>query len=332
MSGTLLAGDVGGTKTSLGLFHPDYPRPTPIVMKRYATAAFDSLESVVARFLRETPSSAPVTAACFGVAGPVRNGVSQLTNVPWVVDARLLGVQVGIKTVGLLNDLEAMVTAVPTLRPAELSVVRTGSPEEMGNLALIAPGTGLGEAGLRRVDGRLVPAPSEGGHTDFAARTPRELELVAWLLTRTDRVALEDVVSGPGLLTLFQFTHQVTRCGASQDAEMSSPSPATITSNALDDGCPACLDALDLFVSALGAAAGNLALRTLSTAGVFVGGGIAPHLGPALHTGGFTDAFVNKGPMRSLLDPIPVWVVLHEETALLGAAIAANTLAHDSRA
>ena len=332
MSRTLLAGDVGGTKTSLGLFYPDHPRPTPIITKRYTTAAFDDLESVVVRFLSETQGIAPVTAACFGVAGPVRNGVSQLTNVPWTVDAKLLSVRAGIKTVGLLNDLEAMVAAIPTLQPTELSVIRTGSADEAGNYALIAPGTGLGEAGLRRADGRLIPTPSEGGHADFAARTPRELELVAWLSTRVDRVALEDVVSGPGLLTLFRFTHQAAECVASQEIEMSSPSPSTITGNALNGICPACLDTLDLFVSALGAAAGNLALRTLATAGVFVGGGIVPQLGDVLQAGRFTDAFVNKGPMRSLLEAIPVWVVLHEETALLGAAIAADTLARDSRA
>ena len=177
MPRTILAGDVGGTKTWLGLFTTDGARPTAVETVWCPTRRFDGLAALVGRFLDQTGTGEPPAAACFGVAGPVRNGVSQLTNVPWLVDAREIGDRFGIASVGLLNDLEAMARAVPLLLPHELSVIQSGTPAEGGNAALIAPGTGLGEAGLHRVGDRWVPAPSEGGHTDFAARTPREHDL-----------------------------------------------------------------------------------------------------------------------------------------------------------
>ena len=326
MSRMILAGDVGGTKTWLGLFTLDGPRPSLLETRHYPTLEFDALTPMVARFLDRTGATGQVAAACFGVAGPVRANVSMLTNVPWEVDGAEIGSRLGIATVRLLNDLEAMACAVPLLAAQELAVIQPGAPLAGGNAALIAPGTGLGEAGLLAVGDRLVPVPSEGGHTDFAARTPRELELVAVLSARRERVALEDVVSGPGLVNLHTFTHRSTRCVSCSLADEPDRQPAAITAAALDGGCGACVEALDLFVSALGAAAGNLALRTFATAGLYLGGGIAPQILPALRTGRFLEARVDKGPMRPLLEQVPVSVILEQRAALVGAAVAARDL------
>lgn len=326
MSRLILAGDVGGTKTWLGLFTLDGPRPSLLETRHYPTLEFDALTPMVARFLDRTGATGQVAAACFGVAGPVRANVSMLTNVPWEVDGAEIGSRLGIATVRLLNDLEAMACAVPLLAAQELAVIQPGAPVAGGNAALIAPGTGLGEAGLLAVGDRLVPVPSEGGHTDFAARTPRELELVAVLSARRERVALEDVVSGPGLVNLHTFTHRSTRCVSCSLPDEPDRQPAAITAAALDGGCGACVEALDLFVSALGAAAGNLALRTLATAGLYLGGGIAPQILPALRTGRFLEALVDKGPMRPLLEQVPVSVILEQRAALVGAAVAARDL------
>ena len=326
MSRLILAGDVGGTKTWLGLFTLDGPRPSLLETRHYPTLEFDALTPMVARFLDRTGATGQVAAACFGVAGPVRANVSILTNVPWEVDGAEIGSRLGIATVRLLNDLEAMACAVPLLAAQELAVIQPGAPVAGGNAALIAPGTGLGEAGLLAVGDRLVPVPSEGGHTDFAARTPRELELVAVLSARRERVALEDVVSGPGLVNLHTFTHRSTRCVSCSLPDEPDRQPAAITAAALDGGCGACVEAFDLFVSALGAAAGNLALRTYATAGLYLGGGIAPQILPALRTGRFLEALVDKGPMRPLLEQVPVSVILEQRAALVGAAVAARDL------
>ena len=326
MSRLILAGDVGGTKTWLGLFTCEGPRPAPRETRCYPTREFDALTPMVARFLDKTGAAGQIAAACFGVAGPVLANVSQLTNVPWVVDAVEIGSRLGFVSTRLLNDLEAMAHVIPLLAEHELAVIEAATPAAGGNAALIAPGTGLGETGLHAIGDRLIPVPSEGGHTDFAARTPRELELVAMLSARQGRVALEDVVSGPGLVNLHMFTHRSTQCTKGSLSDQADEGPAAITAAALDGECAACVAALDLFVSALGAAAGNLALRTLATAGLYIGGGIAPRILPALRTGRFIEAFVDKGPMRPLLEQVPVSVILEPRAALIGAAIGASDL------
>ena len=322
----ILAGDVGATKTWLGLFSLDGPRLTPLATRRYPTLEFDALATIVARFLDQTGAPAQVAAACFGVAGPVQNNASTLTHVPWVVYGSDLGARFKLRFVWLLNDLVAMAHAIPVLTESELARLQTGVPPTDGSAALIAPGTALGEACLHRVDGRLVPAPSEGGHTDFAARTPRELELARILIARNGRVALEDVVSGLGLINLFSLTHHSRKCEARlrSDGPLDAELPAKISRAALAGACGACVETLGLFASALGAAAGNLALRSLATAGVYVGGGIAPHILPILQSGPFLDAFRDKGSMRPLLERMPVSVILRPDAALLGAAVYAR--------
>jgi glucokinase len=216
-----------------------------------------------------------------------------------------------------------MAYAVPALRSAELHVLQDGIAAAGGNMALIAAGTGLGEAFLHFVDGRLIPSPCEGGHADFAARTERDITVLRALILRYKRASVEHVVSGPGLVNVFRAIHGGGPCGAGIDEE-SRGAPAAITSAALDGRCRACVETLATFLEAYGAEAGNLALRTVATAGLFVGGGIAPQILPALADGTFMDAFRDKAPLDDLMTRIPVKVILHAEAGLLGAAVYAQ--------
>jgi glucokinase len=325
----LLAADMGGTKTLVGLFRSAEDRPHPAVVREYATLDFDSLDEIVAAFLDET-GEARVEAACIGVAGQVSGLMARLTNVPWLADAAPVAQRLGDCSIELLNDLEAMAYAIPVLREEELAVLQEGIAVPGGNAALIAAGTGLGEALLHNVDGRFVPAASEGGHADFAARTPRELALVQELALIHGRVDIERVVSGRGLVNLFRFTHGTqdlrTACRVIGPDVDSVDIPAAVTVMALAGRCEECVEALDMFVEAYGAEAGNLALRSMATAGVYIGGGIAPKILPALTTGSFMEAFVGKEPMVDWLRTLPVAVILNPGAGLLGAAVRAGEI------
>jgi len=325
----LLAADIGGTKSLLGLYRPGGDRPHPQVIREYATLDFDGLDDLVQTFFNET-GTRQVDAICIGVAGPVTGLSARLTNVPWIADTSALGDMAGDCPVYLLNDLEAMAYAVPVLEPDELAVLQEGVAVSTGNAALIAAGTGLGEALLHNVNGRFLPSASEGGHADFAARTPRELAFVRDLAKMHGRVDNERVISGPGLINLFRFTHG---CAETKDccrvvghdvdhAEL----PAAISTSAIERRCEQCIEALDMFVDAYGAEAGNLALRSIATAGVYVGGGIAPKILPALESGTFLDAFRDKEPMVDLLRTLPVSVILNPAAGLVGAAVRAASL------
>jgi glucokinase len=204
----LLAGDIGGTKTLLGVFAPAPERPAAIEIGEFVTCDYDGLEPMVREFLR-AQSLAPtrIDAACFGVAGAVTEQVARLTNVPWVVDASFIRETLGFRRVRVINDLVALAYGVSVLEGDELATLQHGIPLPGGNAAVIAAGTGLGEALLHNVDGRFVPAASEGGHADFAARTPREMDMVMELTRVFGRVGVEHVVSGPGLVNIYQFTH-----------------------------------------------------------------------------------------------------------------------------
>jgi glucokinase len=322
IEGMLLAGDIGGTKALLGLFSPAEPRPAVVKVAAFATLEHDSLLDIIARFL-ERPEHAAIEAACFGVAGPVNEQRATLTNVPWAVSASDIASASGIPSVTLLNDLQAMAYAVPVLERDELTVLQPGRAVAGGNAALIAAGTGLGEALLHWVDGRFVPSPSEGGHADFSARTPAEVGLMQMLTSRYGRAEWEHVLSGPGLVNIHRFTHPH---GCAVGDLLADPvhAPAIISRAALDHRCPQCVEALAMFVAAYGAEAGNLALRCVSTAGLYIGGGIAPKILPALQGPAFLDAFRSKSPLTALLDTIPVAVVGNEQVALLGAAVYAN--------
>jgi glucokinase len=321
----LLAGDIGGTKTLLGLFDSAPARPRPTLVRSFGTLDYDDLETMIATFLNEghaKPSA--IETVCFGVAGPVIDEAALLTNVPWGVDARRVRATLGFSRVALLNDLQAMAYAVPVLREAEVHVLQEGEALRHGNMALIAAGTGLGQALLHNVDGRFVPSPSEGGHADFAARTDREIALVRDLTQRYGRADVEHVVSGRGLVNIHRVAHRHP-CRAGVDLE-SPDAPAAISTAAAERRCLECVETFDLFVEAYGAEAGNLALRTVSTGGLFIGGGIAPKILAALTAGSFMRAFLAKPPLEPMLSAMPVKIILNAEAGLLGAAVYAAGL------
>jgi len=322
----LLAGDVGGTKTLLGIFARAPERPTPIETGEFRTLEYDSLGDMIAEFLSVRPEKAErVEAACFGVAGVVIDEVATLTNVPWTVDAAEIRARFQARQTAILNDLIALGYGVTVLEPRELAVLQEGEAAADGNAAIIAAGTGLGTGMLHNVDGRFIPSPSEGGHADFSARTPREMDLVLELTRIYGRTHTEHVISGLGLINLFRFTHP-GGCAAVPNECDPSEIPPLLSAAAMAGRCPQCVEALDMFLSAYGAEAGNLALRFLATAGVYVGGGIAPKILPAMRNGLFIDAFRAKPPMADLLATVPVWVIMNPQAGLLGAAVYANTL------
>ncbi|HEX2338875.1 MAG TPA: glucokinase [Vicinamibacterales bacterium] len=319
----LLAGDVGGTSTRLGLFARAPERPTPVRTAEFITLDYESIEQMLAAFLADSGAGGRVEAIGLGVAGVVTRHIARLTNVPWVVDARAIADRFRIRHLSLLNDLEAMAHAVPVLEPDELAVLQEGAAAPDGNAAVIAAGTGLGEALLHNIDGRFVPSPTEGGHTDFAPRTPREVEFFQDLVRIYGRAEYEQVISGQGIVNLTRFTHASRPCPASSIQDPIAI-PAAVTESALAKRCCQCMEVLDIFVSAYGAEAGNLALRSLATGGLYVGGGIALKIMPALEDGRFLDALRSKGPMTDLMATIPVYVILHPHPGLLGAAVRAN--------
>ena len=321
-----LAGDIGGTKTLLGLFDPGGDRPRPITVRVFGTLDYDDLSSMIAEFVDDDAvKGTSIASACFGVAGPVIDEAAELTNVPWKVDAKRVASRFPFARVMLLNDLQALAYAVPVLERSEVHVLQEGTPLPHGNIAVIAAGTGLGEAMLHHVNGRgYVPSPSEGGHADFPARNEREVALLRDLITRYGRVDVERVVSGPGLVNIYRFTHG-SACAASIDVT-DADAPAAVSTAALERRCADCEAAFDLFVDAYGAEAGNLALRVVSTGGVYIGGGIAPKILPALANGAFIRAFRAKPPLEAMLEAMPVKVILNAKAGLLGAAVyAAST-------
>jgi len=316
-----LAGDIGGTKTLIGLFEPGDGRPVPVDVQSFPTTEFAGLRHIIDAFFADTPQPPHISASAFGVAGPVINQTAQMTNVEWCVDAVQLAEGLDLPHVTLLNDLQAMAYSVPVLDGDELQTLQRGTKRLDGNMGIIAAGTGLGGSLLHRLDGRHVPMASEVGHSDFAARTDREIAFLRFIRERYGRAEIEHLLCGPGLVNLSDFTHQGRRCGVSPGPP---EDPADVSAAALEGSCAACAEALEMFVEAYGAAAGNLALVGVTTGGMFVGGGIAPRILPALRSGRFIDAFCDKGLMRPLVEVMPVHVILNPEAGLLGAAVYAN--------
>jgi glucokinase len=322
----LLAGDVGGTKTLLGLFERGDRRPRPVITHSYPTNDFASFTAILDAFARDVHQPFALDAAAAGVAGPVVANTARLTNIAWDISAAQITARFGTTRVELLNDLEAMASSVDVLDGDEVTTLQEGTARADGNAAVIAAGTGLGEAFLHRVNGRLLAAPSEGGHADFAARTDRELELVRMLRDRYGRAEVEHVLSGPGLLNVHRLTHRGGECD--MIAGVPEPdAPARISQGGLTGRCQGCVEALRVFASAYGAEAGNLALRGVTLSGVYVGGGIAPKILPVLRGGLFMDAFRDKGSMSELVSRVPVKVIMNPEAGLLGAAVRAQELA-----
>lgn len=325
----LLAGDVGGTKTSLGLFDESRSGAPRVAHARVASREAGSLEAAVDEFLG-AHGRPRIDAACFGVAGVVVDGRSATTNLPWQLDERDLARAIPTRRVRLLNDLEAAGYGVLLLGPDELAELQPGRPRE-GNRVLIAAGTGLGQALLIWQQGHHHVVASEGGHVDFGPRDETQVRLLAHLRREHGRVSYEDVLSGPGLVAIYRFLRQdgptPTPEPAWLTAELAGEDQAKVISEAgLDGRDPVCAAALALFVSVYGAEAGNLALKAVAVGGVIVGGGIAPKILSALSDGAFIRAFRDKGRMAKLMEDIPVRVALNPETALLGAASVARRL------
>jgi glucokinase len=315
----VLAGDVGGTSTRLGVFETSSSRPRALVIRTFRTLDFSGLPEIISAFLKaESESASSIASACLGVAGPVTDDVGDLTNVPWHVDATSVARTLSLERVSLLNDLQALAYALPVLVDSEVRTFQAGRPVSKGSIAVIAAGTGLGEAVLHYEGGGYRAHAMEAGHADFAARTDRDVAVLRDLSRRHGRASVEDVLSGPGIENIFRAIHEGV-CPAGVDLD--SPHPAAaITDAALNGTCSSCREVLDLFVEAYGAEAGNLALRTVATGGVFVGGGIAPKVLAVLETGRFMAAFRAKAPFEKMLEAIPVKVILNSEAGLLGAA------------
>jgi glucokinase len=321
----LLAGDVGGTNLRLGLFAVDAGGAFPRLIhgETFASADFAGLAPVVAAFLAATGVAAgEVAAACCGVAGPVLGNATRTPNLAWEIDGDAVAVAVGLARLTLVNDLLATAEGLPLLSRDEVHVLQQGRPDPRGNAALIAAGTGLGMSLLPRVGEGRLPLPSEGGHQGFAPRNEEEDGLLDFLRRRHGRVSVERVVSGPGLVAIYQYLRDNGR--AQEDPELADrlerTDPGDAISRAAAAGDPLASAALDLFVAAYGAAAGDLALVALATGGLWVAGGIAPKVLDRLAAGPFLAAFRDKGRFRPLMETIPVTVVLEPATALLGAA------------
>lgn len=322
----VLAGDVGGTKTDLGIFAQQPGGLATVRQAKYASRDHDSLDVIVRDFLGEEPATR-LDAACLAIAGPVEAGSAHTTNLPWTVEARALARIVGTERVKLVNDLQAAAFGMLFLEPADFRVLHAVAARRPGNMAVIAPGTGLGEAVLYWDGVRHRPMPSEGGHADFAPRDDRQIALLRHLRARFGgHVSYERVLSGDGLHNLYTFLRDD---GVAPEppwlaARLAEGDPnATIAQLALAGGTPLCTEALDLFCSILGAEAGNLALKCFAVGGVILGGGIPPKILPALEKGGFMAALVDKGRLSPWLGGVPVSVALNPRAALLGAAHAA---------
>ncbi len=317
----ILAGDVGGTNVRLAAFELTDNHLKPIVGGKVLSRDYAGLRDIVHGFIKVHQIN--ITSAGFGVAGPVQNGKASVTNLPWIVDAYELASDLGLTSVALLNDLEANAYGIGELESHDFITLNGGNPDASGNAAVIAAGTGLGEAGLFWDGTRHHVFACEGGHADFAPRNAVEADLLLYLLHRWGHVSYERVLSGPGLRNIYEFLRDTGR--AEEPAwlreELPSGDPsAAIAEAALDGAADLCVQALDLFVSAYGAEAGNLALKLMATGGVYIGGGIAPKILPKLRGMAFLDAFAAKGRMRPVLEAMPARVILNDQTALLGAA------------
>ena len=319
----ILAGDIGGTSTRLAAYEPAGGQLRAVVEKTYRSAQHASLNEIVAKFLGE--HSLVVRMACCGIAGPVMDNSVKATNLPWFIEGTSLARQFALDSFVLINDLEANAWGVPALAPADLVTLNAGEPGASGNAAVVAAGTGLGEAGLYWDGKRHRPFACEGGHADFAPRNDVEIELLRYLTAKFGRVSYERVVSGMGLCNIHEFlcqapgrreTPEILAAIAAPDADVA----AIVSQAALDQASPVCVEALDLMVSIYGAEAGNAALKFMAYGGLYIGGGIAPKILSKMRDGTFLKAFLAKGRMGRIVAAMPVHVIMNPNTALLGAA------------
>jgi glucokinase len=322
----VIAGDIGGTKTRLAIIEVDGSRVRIEREAEFASRSFATFEALLAEFLAE--AGTPQLAA-FGIAGPVLGRAVRTTNLPWYIEADALQQRFGFKRCVPLNDLEALAHGLPALAAGDLLTLQQGEPGVQGNAAVIAAGTGLGEAGLFWDGARHQPYATEGGHSSFSPQDELEIELLRYLQRRYAHVSWERVVSGMGLLDLHDFLriHRKAPLPSWLAEEMrAGDAAAAISRAALAGSDDICVETLERFVQLYGAEAGNLALKTMSRGGLYVGGGIAPKILPLLQRDIFLSAFLNKGRMRHVLEAMPVRVILNDRAALYGPALCAGRL------
>lgn len=319
----ILAGDIGGTNARLAAFETDGNRLQCVVEKVYASKDHNGLPEIVADFVKT--EGIPAQSACFGVAGPVRSGRSKISNLPWTIDSRELATQLRLRTVGLINDLEALAYGLDVLESKDLVTISEGSTDAEGNMAVVSAGSGLGEAGLYWDGFRHHPFATEGGHTEFAPKNDVELELLQYLMKKYghQHVSYERILSGPGVRNIYEFLRDTSKeeepdwlkeqLAAARDV------PALISELALVKKAQICDRTLSIFVSIFGSEAGNCALKIMGTGGIYVAG-IAGKIVPKMKEPGFMESFLDKGRMRSLLEAVPIKIVLNDDSGLLGAA------------
>ena len=326
----ILAGDVGGTKTNVGLFEVVDGVPRLVRAEKLRSQEYPGLSALLSAFLAQG-SSPKIDAACFGVPGPVLENRASTPNLSWQIDGTLVAQQMGLPRVLLINDLVATAEGIPLLLDDEVAVLQRGAagvPAREGNRALIAAGTGLGMSLLPRVGGLWVPVASEGGHADFAPRNEEEIGLLLYLRERFGRVSVERVLSGPGLFNVYSFLRDVQHAPENplvREALGKGEDPTKVIGTAglastVGESCDLCARALRIFSGVYGAVAGNLALTGTATGGVWIGGGIAPKILPRLTDGLFIQTFLAKGRFVPYLERVPVRVILNDKAAMLGAA------------
>jgi glucokinase len=317
----ILAGDIGGTSARLALCEVRNQRPVVVVERTYPSQQYSGLNEIARAFAESNGQK--LRAACFGIAGPVQKGRVVTPNLAWVVDSQTVAQDLGLPSVKLLNDLEANAYGIAALESQDFVTLNAGAPGATGNGAVISVGTGLGEAGLFWNGHAHQPFACEGGHADFAPRNELESALMLWLHRKHGHVSYERVLSGPGLQNIYEFlreTNPNAEPAEVKEALQRGEGPAAISAAGLEGRHELCVKALDLFVSLYGAEAGNLALKTMATGGVYIGGGIAPKILPKLKSPAFLEAFTSKGRMKPLLEAMPVRVITKDTAALLGAA------------
>lgn len=322
----VLAGDIGGTKTSLAIFEVAGTQLEMLALEKYPSQEYGSLTEIVRQFV-ETQGNR-YDWGSFGIAGPVRNDRVETTNLPWLIDANRLADDIGFRKVWLMNDLEANAWGISALEEKDFCILSEGKPDPNGNASIISAGTGLGQAGLYWNGLQHRPFASEGGHSDFAPNSDLEIALLQYLKQRYTHVSWERVVSGMGLLNIYDFLcdyrNSVTPDWLAEEIK-NGDKAAAISMAANNNGCPVCAETLKLFVHLYGVEAGNQALKIMSTAGVYLGGGIVPKNLDLFLEGTFLRSFRAKGRMESLMNDIPVKVILNDYTALYGPAVFAGS-------
>jgi glucokinase len=333
----IIGGDVGGTKTNVGLFEAEEGgAPRLVRSATFHSAEYPGLAALLAEFLASPEGRGDVgdvEAACFGIAGPVIDNRVTTPNLAWQIDGDRVAQEVGVPRVLLINDLVATAEGIPLLAEGETAQLQAGvaePPGHEGNRALLAAGTGLGMALLPRIGSGWHPVPSEGGHADFAPRNEDEIGLLRYLRERYGRVSIERVLSGPGLANIYTFLRDVRHLPESAEVRdllaHGEDAAKVIGEHGLAGSCALCSRALEIFVGVYGAVGGNLALTGTATNGLWLGGGIAPKILPRLSDGLFLQTFLAKGRFVPFLERVPVHVILNQRTAMLGAARRAAAL------